>query len=236
MSRLVLDIETAGREFDLLDEATQQYFLRRAETETEIQEVKESLSFYPLTGEIVAIGLLNPDTEKGAIYFQNAGDPLLPFEEGGVKYETGTEEEILRKFWEKVRNYRTIITYNGRGFDCPFILVRSAMHRIVPTKDLMPNRYSDEHIDLMDRLLFFGAMRRHFSLDMWCRAFGIKSPKTEVTGYQVKDLFRAGRYEDIARYCVRDLFATKELFDYWEKYMTPPKQKGQRLKAEGSIL
>jgi DNA polymerase elongation subunit (family B) len=220
MSRLVLDIETAGRDFDSLDEETQQYFLRRAETEEEIQEAKDSLSFYPLTGEIVAIGLLNPDTEKGAMYFQNLGEPLLPFEEDGVRYETGTEEEIIRKFWDTVKNYKSIITYNGRGFDCPFILVRSAMYSMKPTKDIMPNRYSNEHIDLMDKLSFFGATRRRFSLDMWCRAFGIKSPKEDVTGYQVSDLFRAGRYEDIARYCVRDIFATKDLFEYWDKFMT----------------
>jgi DNA polymerase elongation subunit (family B) len=219
MSRLILDIETAGRDFETFDEATRQYLLRNATTDDEIREVKESLSFYPLTGEVVAIGLLNPDTGKGAMYFQTPGDPLLPFEEDGIRYETGNEKEILRKFWDTVKTYKSIVTFNGRGFDCPFILVRSATHRIKPTKDLMPNRYGDGHIDLMDRLSFFGATRRRFSLDMWCRAFGITSPKDEVTGYQVTDLFRAGRHLDIARYCARDLFATMELFGYWEKYV-----------------
>jgi DNA polymerase elongation subunit (family B) len=220
MSRLILDIETAGREFDTLDDVSKEYFLARADTEEEIQKAKESLSFYPLTGEVVAIGLLNPDTGKGSMYFQTPGDLSLPFEEDGITYEPGTEEEILRKFWERARGLRSIITFNGRGFDCPFILVRSAMHRIRPTKNLMPNRYSsDEHIDLMDRLTFFGSTRRRFSLDMWCRAFGITSPKEEVSGYQVSDLFRDGRYLDIARYCARDLFATSELFGYWDKYI-----------------
>lgn len=223
MSRLILDIETAGRDFDALDEATQSYFLRSAGTEEEIAEVKESLSLYPLTGEVVAIGLLNPDTGKGAVYFQTPGtEPMLPFEEDGVTFETGTEEEILRKFWAAVKSYDSIITFNGRGFDCPFLLVRSAMHRIRPTRDLMPNRYWDAHIDLMDRLSFFGATRRKFSLDMWCRSFGIQSPKEDVSGSGVRELFSTGRYLDIARYCVRDLHATKELFSYWENYIRMP--------------
>jgi hypothetical protein len=55
---------------------------------------------------------------------------------------------------------------------------------------------------------------------MWCRAFGIKSPKEGgITGYEVKDLFKAGRDIDIAKYCVGDLRATKELLTYWENYI-----------------
>lgn len=220
MSRLILDIETVGKDLESLDEASRAYLLRWAQTDEQVQEVRESLSFYPLTGEIVAIGVLNPETDKGAVYFQVAGgEPLLPVEEDGIRFETGTEAEILQRFWKTVKTYDEIVTFNGRGFDCPFILVRSAIHRIRPTRDLMPSRYDLSHIDLLDRLMFFGASRRRFSLDMWCRAFGIASPKAEFTGYEVKDIYRAGRYEDIARYCVGDLRATKALFEYWEKYI-----------------
>jgi DNA polymerase elongation subunit (family B) len=220
MSRLILDIETVGKDFESLDKPTQEYLLRYAETEGEKEEIKDRLSFYPITAEIVTIGLLDPDTNTGFAFFQNVGDPLLPFEENKVRYETGTEVEILEKFWNVIKDYSKIITFNGRGFDCPFILIRSAVHRIRPTKDLMPNRYSDIHIDLLDQLTFFGASRRRFNLDMWCRVFGIKSPKEGgITGYEVKDLFKAGRYIDIAKYCVGDLRATKELFTYWEKYI-----------------
>ncbi len=83
----------------------------------------------------------------------------------------------------------------------------------------MPNRYSDEHIDLMDRLNFFGAVSRRFSLDIWCRTMGIPSPKSDITGYEVTGLFRAGRGLDIARYCGGDLRATRDLLYRWENYM-----------------
>lgn len=220
MSRIILDIETVGKDFEILGKAVQEYLLRYAETEAAKEEVKESLSFYPLTAEIVTIGLLDPDTQKGFVFFQNAGDTMLPFEEDGIRYEVGTEKEILRNFWDVIRDCKQIITFNGRGFDCPFILVRSAVHKIKPKKELMPNRYSDAHIDLLDQLTFFGASRRRFSLDMWCRTFGIKSPKEGgVTGYDVKDLFKAGKYYDIAKYCVGDLKATGELLTCWEKYI-----------------
>jgi len=219
MSRIIFDIETAGKDFDGLEPAVQDYLLKWADTEDEKKEVKDSLSFYPLTAEIVTIGMYDPDNNKGFVFFQNNADPLLPLEEEGMRYETGTEQEIIRKFWDTIKGYKQFITFNGRGFDCPFILVRSAVHKIRPVRDLMPNRYGDTHIDLFDQLSFFGATRRKFSLDMWCRTFGIKSPKSEgVTGYEVKDLYKAGRYLDIARYCAGDLKATAELLSVWHTY------------------
>ncbi|MCK5512657.1 MAG: 3'-5' exonuclease, partial [Thermodesulfovibrionia bacterium] len=113
---------------------------------------------------------------------------------------------------------------NGRGFDAPFLMLRSALLKISPTKELMPNRYSGtSHIDLLDHLTFFGSVRRKFSLHMWCKAFGIKSPKEEgVTGLEVNALFNKGKYFEIAQYCVGDLFATKELFEYWDKFVRLP--------------
>ncbi len=220
MSRIIFDIETAGKDFDSLDQGTQEYLLKWAESEDEIKDVKESLSFYPLTGEIITIGMLNPETDKGAVYFQAPQTPIAPFEENGIRFETGSEKDILEKFWSTVKSYKEIVTFNGRGFDCPFILVRSAVHKIKPTKDLMPNRYNGSHIDLLDQLTFYGASRRRFSLDMWCKTFGIKSPKEGgITGYDIKDLFTNKRYTDIARYCFGDIKATKELFHYWENYI-----------------
>lgn len=220
MSCLILDIETAGIRWDSLDEAVHEYMLRGAESPEDRETVKDTLAFYPQTAEIVAIGLLDVEKDKGAVYYQTPGvDPALPFEEEGIRFETGTEAEILVKFWEKTKSYKSVVTFNGRGFDAPFLLTRSAVHRIKPTKELMPNRFSDEHIDLMDRLNFFGAVRRRFSLDMWCRTMGIKSPKSGMSGDEVTGAFHDGRSLDIARYCAGDLRATRDLFDRWRNFM-----------------
>ena len=220
MSRVIFDIETAGSELDALDGPFKDYFLRFTESEEDIEAVKDSLSFYPLTAEIVAIGMLNPDSGRGAVYYQAAtGQEAKNFEEDGIAFEAGTEKEILEKFWRAIRSYDQFITFNGRCFDCPFILTRSALHRTAPTRDLMPNRYCATHIDLLDQLTFFGAVRRRFSLDLWCRFLGIESPKKETSGHEVKDLFRAGRRLEIARYCAGDLKATKSLLEYWQNFM-----------------
>jgi len=203
MSKIVVDIETIGADFEAFDESTQEYLLKYADTEDEVTAVKEGLGFSPLTGEIVAIGMLNPDTNKGVVYYQSPDVLQETLEEDGIEYVSDTEAGILGKFWETVKHYDQFITFNGRGFDAPFLLMRSAIHKIKPTKDLMPNRYNLSHADLIDLLTFYGAVRRKFSLHMWCKAFNIKSPKEEgVTGYQVPELY-----------------ATAELYDYWSKYV-----------------
>lgn len=220
MSRIILDIETAGDDFDSLDSSVQEYLLRWAETPEEIEKVKESLSFYPHTAQIIALGMLNPDTNKGRVYFQAPAREIGVFEEDGVVFQSASESEILTEFWNTIKSYDKFITFNGRGFDCPFIIIRSAVNRVKPSRELLPNRYSDLHIDLLDQLTFYGASKRRFSLDMWCRTFNIKSPKSDgITGYDVKGLFTSGRYIDIARYCAGDLIATRELLLVWENYI-----------------
>lgn len=220
MSRVVFDIETLGKDFISLDQPTQEYLMRWVQTEEEKQEIIESLSFHPQTAEIIALGMYNLDTSKGVVYYQSPGKPANPIEEDGIRYEVKNEKGILTSFWDVINHYDEFITFNGRGFDCPFIIIRSAVHKVKPTRDLMPYRYSGPHIDLFDQLSFFGATRRKFSLDMWCRTFGITSPKEGgVKGEDVRQLFQQGNYLEIAQYCGRDIAATGKLMKHWEEYM-----------------
>lgn len=242
MPKLIFDIETIGDDYESLDEATQENLTRwikkEAESEDEykilLEDLKQGLGFSPLTGEVVAIGVLDPDTQKGAVYFQAPGHSGDDIEKQvrensarqNIKYEIGSEKEILEKFWQVASFCNEFISFNGRGFDGPFLTVRSAIHKIKPTKDLMSNRYlrsqkfNARHIDLLDQLTFYGAVRRKGSLHLWCKAFGIKSPKTDgVTGDQVGELFKNKEYLKIAQYNIGDLRATKELYDYWNNYV-----------------
>ena len=81
-------------------------------------------------------------------------------------------------------------------------------------------KYDAKHVDLLDQLSFYGAVRRRGNLHMWCHAFGIKSPKSEgITGDDVGRLFKEKKFQDIAKYNAGDLRATKELYEYWNTYI-----------------
>jgi|SRR3989338_365291 len=222
MPHLIFDIETIGTDFEKLDEKSKEFVLKFAESSEKEQEAKDGLSFSPLTGEIVAIGILNPDTDKGAVYFRDPSQKLEQTTIEDIQYTPlESEKEVLKEFWQTAQLYDQFITFNGHSFDCPYLMIRSAALKIKPSKNLMINRYyNGPHIDILDRLTNFGAMRRRGSLHMWCQAFGIKSPKTDgITGDDVGQLFKDKRYLDIARYCAGDLWATKDLFNYWDKYI-----------------
>ena len=219
MGKIVFDIETVGQDFELLDKTSQEYFLKFAENDKEKEDARNSLSFFPLTAQIITIGMLEVETEQGFVFFQEGTQTPRRFTEGNITFVSGQEKEILQHFWNHLKNYSHFITFNGRTFDCPFLMLRSAIHSIRPSKNLMPYRYATTpHVDLADQLSFYDALKRKFSLHMWCNAFGIPSPKEEgMTGLQVKDFYKQGRHEDIARYCLRDIQATKKLFKYWDQ-------------------
>ena len=202
-TRLIFDIETIGVEFNSLDKKSQEYILEFAKTPEEEEKKKEDLVFSPLTGEIVAIGILNPDTNKGAVYFRDPSGKLSKETKDDIQYTPLTsEKEILKEFWQTALLYDQFITFSGHNFDCPYLTIRSAINKIKPTKKLMGYRFTkgqDLHIDLYDQLTNFGAMREgRRNLHMWCQAFGIKSSKDEgVTGDNVGQLFKEKKYLDI---------------------------------------
>ena len=235
MPTLIFDIETVGEDFDAVDETTQEVLTRWIKRETESSEdyaaaladMKNGLGFSPLTGQIVAIGIYDGEREKCAVYFQpSPNGKEQGFEEGQCKFEVMPEKEMLIRFWEVVEKYETFVTFNGRQFDVPFLMVRSAIHGIRPSKNLLANRYLNyqpghaRHVDLLDQLTFYGALRKKGSLHLWCRAFGIESPKAQgVDGDDVKALFESGKSADIARYNARDLRATYELYTRYEQFL-----------------
>jgi DNA polymerase elongation subunit (family B) len=220
MSRVVIDIETLSYPFDAFDKVQQDYLLKFAGTDEERADAIQKLSLYPMTAQIIAIGLLNPETDRGKVLFQSdhAIDSLSA--DGKIQFISGTEKEILQHFWEDIPKYHQFITFNGRGFDCPFLMLRSAILKIEPTRTLMPYRYeSSVHCDLLDQFTFHGALRK-FSLDFICKTFGIESPKSHgVTGLDLGRLSAEGKYQEIAEYCLGDVRATAELFRRWDEYL-----------------
>jgi len=220
MPKLVFDIETRGFSGDELDPLVEQSLLKSAASEEEKEEALERTGLYPVSGEVVAIAMLNPDSGKGKVYFQAPDSDIENYEKDGVGYIVTTEKEMLIKFWQDIVFYDQVITYNGRGFDVPFIIFRSIVHGIKPTKNLMPYRYSTkEHLDLQDQLCFYGAFRK-FTLEVLCQTFGIKNPKDEgVSGLVVNELFGKKEYQQIAEYCMRDVIATTDLYHKTKNYI-----------------
>jgi len=228
MRRIVLDIETCAYPFESLSESQQEYLLRYAEKETDPGKKQEQTdqairytSLYPLTAKCVAIGIYDIDKNKSFVYYESAEAEEWFSEDKQIHYKGLLEEEMLKSFWKIIKVTDQVVTFNGRNFDIPFLMMRSAMLKVKPSKNLIKSRYDKKsHIDLLEQFTFYGLTRK-FNLDFYCNAFGIESPKTkEISGMEVKNLYEAGRLRDIAIYCSRDIYATYQLYKIWEEYLS----------------
>src|SRR5512139_1151457 len=231
MATLIFDIETSALPADHLDEAQQEYLFREcgrikdeAGREAKRTEIQQQCSLWPFTAQVVCIAMLNADTARGQVLFTAADFEEGADDAGPVEFVACMDEvELLTAFWDVARHYEHIVTFNGRGFDVPFIYLRSALLNVpISRKDWLGYRFQTEpHCDLAEQLSFYGVSgregaARRFNLDFYCKAFAIESPKSQgVTGMDVNTLLAEQRYREIAEYCLRDVRATVQLFQVW---------------------
>lgn len=233
MSTLVFDIETTCLPLDGFDEAQQEYLFRDAERiqdeaarEARYAEIKQQFCLWPFTAQVVCIAMLNADTLRGQVLFYAEDfEPDAEDEDGPVEFVPCMDEaELLTAFWDVAKHYDSIVTFNGRSFDIPFVYLRSALLDIpISRKDWLGYRYQCvPHCDLAEQLTFYGVSgrdgaARRFNLDFYCKAFGIESPKSHgITGLDITQLLESGCYRQIAEYCLRDVHATVKLFHIWK--------------------
>jgi len=233
MATLVFDIETSALPPENFDEVQQEYLFRDseriedlAEREKRRTEITQMMSLWPFTSRAVCIAMLNADTARGQVLFTAEDYEEDAVEGGPVEFVPCVDEaEMLAQFWNVAKRYDKIATFNGRGFDVPFLYLRSAQLNVpITRKDWLGYRYATEpHCDLAEQLTFYsvsgrdGAARK-FNLDFYCKAFGIESPKSHgVTGMDVKRLMEEGKFREIAEYCLRDVVATVKLYHIWKE-------------------
>lgn len=233
MAKLVFDIETSALPLQTFDEVQQEYLLRETQKiEDEAarairrEEILRQFNLWPFTAQVVCIAMLNAETLRGQVLF-TADDYEEDAAEGGpVEFVPCADElELLTAFWDVAKHYDEIVTFNGRGFDVPFLYLRSAILSVpISRKNWLGYRFATEpHCDLAEQLSFYGVSgregaARRFNLDFYCKAFGIDSPKSHgVTGMDMTSLLAEGKYREIAEYCLRDVRATVELYRIWKE-------------------
>lgn len=235
MPSLVFDIETSPLSPEQFDETQQEFLYRGAESIEDPamkakrrEEITRMMALWPLTAEVVCIAMLNPESQRGQVLF-TATDVEDADSSSEVKFLAYPDEaELLGSFWDVAAAFDHIVTFNGRGFDVPFLYLRSALLNVpISRKNWLGYRFATEpHCDLAEQLSFYnvsgreGAARR-FNLDFYCKAFGIESPKGQgVTGMDVGNLMKEGRHREIADYCLRDVHATVELYRIWRERLS----------------
>ncbi len=129
------------------------------------------------------------------------------------------ERIILAEFWQFLRGFDTsrdlIIGHNIIDFDLPFIVQRSIIKDVRPTVDFYFGKYRKTPIFDTMRVWDCWKWGNSTSLKKLAYALGLECPKNGgIDGANLYDAFCAGRFEEIYKYCMRDVKTTRNV---WRK-------------------
>ena len=209
---LFLDIETVPlhRDYDELDDTNQTLwaektkYLRKDDFTPE--EYYDRAGIWAEFGKIVCISVGYFNTKGSNRNFR-------------VTSFYGEEVTLLKEFKNLLEthfNHRNhlLCAHNGKEFDFPYIARRMIINQIeLPYKlNLFGKKpWEVPHIDTLD-LWKFGDYKHYTSLKLLTSILGIPSPKDDIDGSQVRDIYY--EEEDIDRiitYCEKDTVAVAQV-------------------------
>lgn len=134
------------------------------------------------------------------------------FEMTSIRF--GEDDEPFERLEELLRG-RACVTFGGRNFDCPVLMLaaQSTRNFCLPALTAAANesRYATaKHYDLADKYSNFGSARGS-SLAMLCEALGIAA-KVTAHGDEVGRLYDEGEIDRIDEYCQGDVASTLLLY------------------------
>ena len=210
---LFLDIETVPQASDYhdLDENTQELWTQKTQYQRRegisAEEFYERAGIWAEFGKIVCIS-------AGYFAFQGTQRNFR------VTSFHGNEIQLLQQFKQLLQEHfnqakHLLCAHNGKEFDFPYIARRMVINGInLPRKlDLFGKKpWEVPHLDTME-LWKFGDYKHYTSLKLMAHVLGIPSPKEDIDGSMVRQVFYEDRDIDrIVTYCELDVVTTAQVF------------------------
>jgi uncharacterized protein YprB with RNaseH-like and TPR domain len=212
---LFLDIETVPQcpDFAFLDEVTQHLWEQKTASMRKdgqpLDDMYGKAGIYAEFGKIVCISV-------GFAY--HATDGQLAFRLKSCFSDD--EAELLKEFSGVVDRFAQqhfnmqLCAHNGREFDFPYIARRMLINGMVLPEafDIAGKKpWEVPFIDTME-LWRFGDYKSYTSLKILTHVFDIPSPKDDIDGSQVADVYwQEKNLPRIVRYCEKDVLAIAQL-------------------------
>jgi uncharacterized protein YprB with RNaseH-like and TPR domain len=131
----------------------------------------------------------------------------------------GEEDTILKEFKTLLETHfnkenHLLCAHNGKEFDFPYIARRMIINSIdIPFKlNLFGKKpWEVAHLDTLE-LWKFGDYKTYTSLKLMTHVLGIPSPKDDIDGSEVRDVFyKENDVDRIIRYCEKDTIAVAQI-------------------------
>ncbi|MBQ0735843.1 3'-5' exonuclease [Aquimarina celericrescens] len=209
---LFLDIETVSEHSDFESLSDEMKYLWADKTKYQRKEEFSPEEFYERAG-IWA--------EFGKIVCISVGYFTFKGEKRSFRTTSfyGAEKQLLLDFKSLIETHfssphHLLCAHNGKEFDFPYIARRMIIHNIaLPYKlNLFGKKpWEVPHLDTLD-LWKFGDYKHYTSLKLLTNILGIPSPKDDIDGSQVREVY----YEDqdidrIIMYCEKDTVAVAQI-------------------------
>lgn len=206
MREVVLDIETAPCDKPHWDE-----LVKRVPSLAKNGHDRTALDWS--FGRIVCIGL-SITGRPGGVGFVGAAAAAAPPQE--LCWAGPDEAELLGHFWRTVMPDDLLIGHNLLGFDLPYIMARSVIAKVKPSRRIDLRRYRTDTI--------------YDTMQVWCGWEAGKYPKLDTlaaimgfdgksgSGAQVAGWAEAGEWEQIKSYCMDDVRITCAVYQRMREF------------------
>jgi len=210
---LFLDIETVPEQEDFSALDNEMQHLWEQKTLYQRREEHTPESFYDRAGIWAEFGKI---VCISVGYFANKND-IRNFR---VTSFFGEEKKILKDFSNLLDTHfnqaqHLLCGHNAKEFDIPFIARRMIINQVpIPYKlNLFGKKpWEIPHLDTLE-LWKFGDYKHYTSLKLLTKILGIPTPKDDIDGSQVANVFYIEKDIDrIITYCEKDVIAVAQVF------------------------
>ena len=212
---LFIDIETVPQQasFTDLPENFRKLWDKKSvyfrEQEQDAADVYERAGIYAEFGRIVCI--------SAGVIIQKNGERFYRVK----SFHHPDEKKLLTDFNDMLEKFtsnpgKKLCAHNGLEFDYPYIARRSLINglklpRILDVSGAKPWEIKDRLLDTL-QLWKFGDYKNYTSLDLLCAVFNIPTPKDDIDGSQVAQVYyQDGDLDRIINYCEKDTLALANL-------------------------
>ena len=212
---LFIDIETVPQKagfvelpehFQKLWDKKSVYFRDESQTAA---DVYERAGIYAEFGRIICISAGVIIQKNGERFYR-----VKSFHDSDEKKLLSAFNDMLDKFTSN--SGKKLCAHNGLEFDYPYIARRTLINglripRILDVSGAKPWEIKDRLLDTL-QMWKFGDYKNYTSLDLLCAVFNIPTPKDDIDGSQVAQVYyMEGDLERIIHYCEKDTLALANL-------------------------
>lgn len=217
MNLLVFDIETV-RAYKQLSEAPEAFVeaweyvsSSRYPEMTSEESFQEKAGLHPEFGKVVCISALHSKKKEEVVSFN-----------GREWIDDEAEFTLLKKFADRINQGdwkgSTLVGHYIKGFDIPYLVTRYVANGMVVPKSLKMYGTKPWDLTMIDtREIWKQGLyqtSQAANLIAVCLALGVESPKQDITGAEVSEVFWSGEegaVERITKYCEADVIATSQV-------------------------